>query len=368
MELQSIGKRIRALREERGLSQEALARLLGFKDRQIVSNIETGGRRVKAEELVLAAQKLVVPLDYFIDPFLLAGEGYFSWRRSDVSHDQVATYEHHAGNWLAAFRNLAPKVGHDMMFFRHTLALTANSSYEDAMRAGERFVTEFNLGATPTTRLVEVMEQKLGILVLMVDTEEGVSGASCRLPELDAVLISRREVVGRRHFDLAHELFHLMTWDAMTPKHEEDSSERGGGRVEQLANNFASALLMPTSIVQQADEWRLLRDAELVSRLNTVADDLSVTSSALRWRLVALGELKLAQAKAIPDCALWNNGHDTPQGETPALFSKEFMDVMGRALHEGRVSVRRLSNLLDLTFEDLGELLQNYGLDYSVDI
>ena len=61
-----------------------------------------------------------------------------------------------------------------------------------------------------------------------------------RVPELDAVLISRREFAGRRHFDLAHELFHILTWDAMPPEHSETARETGGNRVEQLANTFAA--------------------------------------------------------------------------------------------------------------------------------
>src|SRR4249920_302848 len=76
-----IGARIRALREERKLSQDDLARLFGFKDRQTVSAIETGERRVSAEELLTAIEKLGASLDYFTDPFLLVGEGSFSWRQ-----------------------------------------------------------------------------------------------------------------------------------------------------------------------------------------------------------------------------------------------------------------------------------------------
>ena len=90
------------------------------------------------------------------------------------------------------------------------------------MAAGERFAADFELGDVPAARLAEVMEGKLGILVLMVDAIEGVSGAACRLPELDVVLINRKEVAGRRHFDLAHELFHILTWDAMPPEHVEE--------------------------------------------------------------------------------------------------------------------------------------------------
>ncbi len=71
------------------------------------------------------------------------------------------------------------------------------------------------------------MERKLGIFVLMVDAIDGISGAACRLPELDVVLINRHEVAGRRNFDLAHELFHILTWDTMPPEHAEEATEYG---------------------------------------------------------------------------------------------------------------------------------------------
>ena len=111
---------------------------------------------------------------------------------------------------------------------RCTLGLFRRSSVEDAIRAGERFVAEFGLGDVPAMRLADVMERELGILVLMVDADREISGAACRLPEPDAVLIARHEVEGRRHFDPAHELFHLLTWDAMPPEQREEARETGG--------------------------------------------------------------------------------------------------------------------------------------------
>ena len=78
MEPPLIGARIKALREQRNLTQDGVARLFGFRDRQTVSAIETGARGVTAEELLLAVEKLDAPLEYFTDPFLLDGEGRFS--------------------------------------------------------------------------------------------------------------------------------------------------------------------------------------------------------------------------------------------------------------------------------------------------
>lgn len=363
-----IGTRIKALREERKLSQDELARLFGFKDRQTVSAIETGERRVTAEELVIAVEKLGAPLDYFTDPFLLVGEGKFSWRQTNVGPQRLSAYERSAGRWIAAFRAIAPQVGRAAPLLRRALGLTRHQRFEDAMEAGERFVAEFELGDVPATRLVDVMEEKLGILVLMVDAFQGISGAACRLPELDVVLINRHEVVGRRHFDLGHELFHILTWDAMPPEHSEEARETGGNRVEQLANNFASAVLMPVPVLDRFGDWSGVGEARLATRLNAVADELQVTASALKWRLVALDRLKPAVARTVSDAALRNNGHEAGVGTPPILFSKPFMEVIALAVDEGRVSARRAAGLLDLTLDDLADLFAAHGVEPPFDL
>lgn len=363
-----IGPRIKALREERKLSQEDLARLFGFKDRQTVSAIETGERRVTAEELVIAVEKLGASLDYFTDPFLLVGEGRFSWRQTNVGPQRLNAYERSAGRWIAAFRVIAPQVGHASPLLRRALGLHKYSRFEDAMDAGERFAAEFELGDVPATRLAEVMERKLGILVLMVDAFDGISGAACRLPELDVVLINRHEVVGRRNFDLAHELFHILTWDAMPPEHSEEARETGGNRVEQLANNFASAVLMPVSVLDRFGDWSAIPEGELPTRLNAAAEALAVTASALKWRLVALERLKPAAARSVPDAALRNNGRNVAPAVAPPLFSKPFMEVIALAIDQGRVSARRAAALVDLSVDDLGDLFTTHGVSSPLDL
>jgi Zn-dependent peptidase ImmA (M78 family)/transcriptional regulator with XRE-family HTH domain len=364
-----IGTRIKALREERKLSQDDVARLFGFKDRQTVSAIETGERRVSAEELLIAVQKLEAPLDYFTDPFLLIGEGKFSWRQTDVGPQRLTAYEKVAGPWIAAFRAIAPQVGRATPLLRRSLGITRYQRFEDAMEAGERFAAEFELGEVPASRLIEIMQRELGILVLMVEAFQGISGAACRLPELDVVLINRKEVPGRRHFDLGHELFHILTWDAMPPEHSEESRETGGNRVEQLANNFASAVLMPVPVLDRFGDWSELHDRKLVERLNAVGDELQVTASALKWRLVALDRLKPAAARTASDSALRNNGRRTPAvGTPPLLFSKPFMEVIALAVNDGRVSARRAASLVGLTLDDLAALFAAHGVEPPVEL
>ena len=69
MNSHQIGARIKVLREERKLSQDSLARLFGFKDRQTVSAIETGVRRVAAEELVTRGREARRTAGIFHRPF-----------------------------------------------------------------------------------------------------------------------------------------------------------------------------------------------------------------------------------------------------------------------------------------------------------
>ncbi len=247
-----IGLRMKALREERKLSQDDLARLFGFKDRQTVSAIETGERRVSAEELITAVEKLGAPLDYFTNPFLLVGEGKFSWRQSNVGRAQLGRVR--ARRWTLDRREphaCARGRTARLVFAQRAQANPEEHASKRRWRQASGSPKNSSLGTIPARRLADVMERELGDAVLMVDAFEGVSGAACRLPDLDAVIINRHEAPGRRHFDLAHELFHILTWDTMPPEHVEEATEISRNRVEQLANNFASALLMPLSALDR---------------------------------------------------------------------------------------------------------------------
>lgn len=357
-----IGKRLKALRDERDIDQDVVAAILGVNSRQIVSNIETGERRVKAEELLALVNGLDVDLDYFTDPFRLEGEGKFSWRRGhEVPAERLDDYERSAGRWIAAFRELAPRVGRDVPLMRPQLPLDKTSSFEAAVAAGERFAAENALGNVPSARLTEVMEEQLGILVLMVDAQDGISGAACTLPELGAVLINRHEVKGRRNFDLGHELFHLMTWDKMPPERSE-SSKGKKNHVEKLADAFASAVLMPRTVLQGTD-WQALDQGPLIAAINQRATDLGVSADALRWRLAAAKLLTQKAARDIPSDALRHNGYvDLAEPEVPAQFSHRFMQVIADAIEKGFVSRRRAASLLDVDVYDLGQIFRDHEL------
>ena len=69
-----IGCRVKAAREAKGWTQDQLAQGLGLNDRQSVSDIENGKRALKPDELLALSDLLERDIEFFIDPFAVAGE------------------------------------------------------------------------------------------------------------------------------------------------------------------------------------------------------------------------------------------------------------------------------------------------------
>src|SRR6516165_7738020 len=74
-----LGHRVRSAREESRMSQAELSGLLGFENRQVLSNIESGKRKLGVDELLKLMQPLRKELEYFTDPLRPVGE-QISWR------------------------------------------------------------------------------------------------------------------------------------------------------------------------------------------------------------------------------------------------------------------------------------------------
>ncbi|MGA8260202.1 MAG: XRE family transcriptional regulator [Arenicellales bacterium] len=358
-----IARRLKYARERAKWTQAELARRFGFKDRQTLAAIEAGQRKLTADELVRAVDIFNVDLDFFTDPLRLVGEGRFNWRADkSTDHSSLQSFEDKAGRWIAAYRRFSKRDQESVTTLKPRLPLTVRSSYEEARAAGESLVREWKLGAIPALHLEKCLRERIGALVLHVDPPDVISGAACLLPELSTILVNRREPEGRRHYDLAHEAFHVLTWEQMPPAHAESEIPRGGKgqRVEQLADNFASALLMPEKTL--FPKWRARDDMEIHNWLNETATELLVTAVALKWRLVQLGWLTKRDLPYIQDGRLRANGRPGAQQVVPRLFSREFVESLHEAVLGGEISARRTASLLDMSLHDLQDLFRDYDL------
>jgi Zn-dependent peptidase ImmA (M78 family)/transcriptional regulator with XRE-family HTH domain len=367
-----ISRRLKYAREQRGLTQAQLTEKLGFKDRQTLAAIEAGQRKLSAEELVRAMGVLGVDLDFLTDGFRLVGEGSFNWRADPkVAANRLDDFEQRAGRWIATYRQLGQDQELKTKVLQKTLPLNAENTFEDAMAAAEALGAEWRLGERPAQDLERAIQRELEALILYVDAPRGVSGAACQLPGLNTILINRTEPEGRRNYDLAHELFHVLSWEQMPPEHTEpiEGSYKGKGkhkRVEQLANCFASALLMPERALKPL--WDSRGNQDIHDCLNRIASTFLVSAKALKWRLTNLDWISKADHFDIQDAKLTANGRPEAEQRKPRLFNEDFVRRVHTALAKGRLSVRRAASLLELTIDDLADLFRDYGLPVPFDL
>jgi Zn-dependent peptidase ImmA (M78 family) len=160
----------------------------------------------------------------------------------------------------------------------------------------------------------------------------------------------------RRHFDVAHELFHALTWDALTPEWRENlevKPSRRYARVEKLADNFAAALLMPRASLTKLIDPARFEDAQ---HLAEVARELQVSTKALAFRLFNAGMIDKRTCAALQEVRF-------PKVQSPdlKLFSESFVSLVHDGIARGHVSSRKAAKAVSMTLEELASLMRDYN-------
>lgn len=369
----TIRRRLTHLRERHSVSQEVLSEALGFNNRQTLSDLESGKRNINASDIANAAKFFKVSIEYFTDPFELAGEARFSWRKSLNSNlDEIESFQIRAGRWITAYRHLSRLKGESVNSSLTQIELDKNSSHDDASSEGDAVSRALDLGIVPASKLASVLENRHDILVLYIDAATDISGAACQLGPLNTIIINRNEPENRRYFDMAHEFFHLITWDKMPPEHIEDNSNYQNNKknkVEQLADMFAAGLLIPEHVVlNRIRQFNFPREIKDIAEwIKSFSATLKVSGQALKWRLVTLGYLTPAIAMKISDNELKIELSRDGQ-EVPPRFSHRFVETLGWGIENGHLSVRKAAEVIGLTIDELADLFVEHGLKTPFDL
>lgn len=355
-----IGERIRIAREAKGMTQEAFAKALGKNNHQTVSAIETGLRQLQSAELARASEILRKPLSFFIDPYVVADAAAFSYRAKPTSKD-IDAFESKAQNLIAANRRFREMLDEPAAPIGQQLrGLTPRSTVFQATAVGERVSTALRLGEVPALKLRDTIESTYKITVLFVNAPQSISGAACHLPDGDHILINRTEPSFRRHFDLGHEFFHILTWSEMPPKRFDPELEgKDKPRVEKLADAFTAGLLMPPAAVSRRWQCRPATQ-EIHEAIVETAREFRVSGKAMFWRLVNTGQLSTAEQESVDKDRLSRRDTDDASGR-PNQFNADFVRRLHAVLSRGLITAQKAADLLDCDPEDLVTICAAYG-------
>ncbi|GAA2381573.1 hypothetical protein Cme02nite_52260 [Catellatospora methionotrophica] len=155
------------------------------------------------------------------------------------------------------------------------------------------------LGALPTAELAAAVEQVFAVDVAVTALPGGADALAWQSPHGQLVLANATSRFTRQRFALAHALGHVLAGDAAQPlldQHLAPGCQRAG--LEQRADAFAAAFLMPTAELRAAADGAQLTDAVFAELVGV----FGVSAGAMAARLGGLG---LLGADRQAELSLW---------------------------------------------------------------
>ena len=340
VDAETIGRRLRDCRERLGMTQGELAgkAAVGVSS---ISEFENGRREPTLSQL----RKLADAMSADVARFLSSDEPRVEtvrWRERPADAEVIET---RFLKLCRQYRDLERWAGEEEPVQLRRAERFPSSRPEVAALA-RQMQGEMQLGDRPGLVLRRRLEDDYGLKTFVLPVEPSGTAACTTGPEYGpAVLLNSLNSAARRTFDLAHELFHLLTWDVSpdAPKETE----------EKFAEYFAATLLLPDGALRDAVDRRI-RDRKLsIANVCELARDFCVSIDALFWRMHNLygwtdaGETRAkidrARALARPYSAI-----APPLEEDTSELPERYRSLALQALRSGEISTGRFAEYMGL--------------------
>jgi len=360
------GERIMAARIAAGFSITQAAQKLGFRNYQTLSAIEKGTRKINAHELVMMARLYGRSLDYFLETDVSPDPSPLWRRKTEADIKQVQRqFLCFLENYSRLERLLDLKRRWKDIQKNYDKDDFAANGFERAGSLGTEIHHFLDLGSRPFSNLLNVLENKLRFKILHVPLNDDVSGASIVDNALGVgILINANDTPWRRHFELAHELFHVITWHVFSV--EEIGTGIKKTRPEQYADIFASSLLLPENhlldVLKEITTDNEIRPIDIIE----LAKEFGVSTEAVLWRLVNLKKIKKLLAKKVLDNPNFRDlDRDMRQKlvgkDKPSRLPSRFISLACRCLMEGKITRGSFSEYLEIDRAGIDSYLEDFG-------
>lgn len=345
----SIGSRLKFAREKSGLTIAQVCARSGIGESSI-SDFENDKREPRMSQLGLLAGTYKRQISYFLAEGASTAESPVLWREAPTETTGLEIE--------AEFRNLCQQYRNLEMWCDEVCELaipqyeskSSKFTYTDARELARKIRNQLSLGDYPGPGLLRVLEEVCGVKIFFRSFDPSGTAASIVSEDFGAgILLNSKNVPWRRTYDLAHELFHIVTWTyfrggSSAGAHCAPSNE------ESLANCFASHLLMPDDVTRSAIE-HIMKDGKLTfDDLSDVARRFEVSVEALLWRMSWLFNRTEEQTRRDIGRARTCAPAPIPEScSEPPEFPDRYVALARRALKKGAVSVGRYAAYLNIS-------------------
>lgn len=373
-----LANRLKKERESLDFTLKEVSGKLEFNNYQTLSSIEAGEREIKAWELAKLAEIYGRDIDFFLNLESIQKEVRVLWRSPEAS-PQKTTVERQFISICKRYQNLiklleepnTPKTGSNLNIDKHELL--TQTAFKDVEDLANAYIRILDLGSRPACSLSKILEEEMGIKIIFLPLDSNISGGSTIDEEFgQAILVNSNDAPWRRNFNLAHEFFHLITWNDFSPEEIYQNDSLGKNRIEQLADVFSSSLLLPENEVRNEFEKRTVEKSISYLNLVHIARDFDVSIEALLWRLVKLGFLKRNNIQeelekgSIKDVDKKNRHSDWAETAKPHL-SNRYISLAIKAFHLGKISKGKLAEYVGENYSAISSFLKKYGYDENED-
>jgi len=361
----ALGKRLKKVRETLGFTLEEVSEKMGFNDYQTLSSIEKGERKLKAFELATLAKIYLRDISYFLNPAQEEEKIVVLWRA--YSGDNACKLkEQEFLKYCDNYYDLEERLGIDHRFsLRQLDNMTPDDfNFEKIREIASEYYNQMLLGSRPACILEKVLEEKYNIKILYLELGKSGSAASAIGRFGAAILSNANEVLWRKNFNIAHELFHIITWKIFDYKNIHVDGDVKP-LIEKWADAFASNLLLPQEDVTREFENRIKNSKISLLDLIGIAREFIVSIDALLWRLVTLkllghNEVKeLLESEKVRELDRIQRLSDH-KGDMPYI-SVRYLNLAFKACQNGSISRGKLAEYLSVDRNDVGKMLRQYG-------
>lgn len=348
----ALPHRLSAIRDHLGLKLQDVQDKTGIGISSL-SEFENGKREPSLSQLNKLASLYERPVSDFFSESPI-GELAMLWRdkpaaptsdRIQAKFEKLCKQYQNLESWTGEVASEA---------FKKLLVNKFPGSYPEVEKLAHEIGREMGLGERPGESLLRVLEEVYGVKVFHLDLGSETSSA-CILSHRfgPAILLNLSNKPWRRSFDLAHELFHLVTWQARIAMNAE--WKMPCETEESYANTFASRLLMPDETFKDAVGAVVHDGKASYDDLDAVARSFGVSLDALFWRLRSVYNISAKATRASIEEAKAFSKLPARPDDLPSELPHRYQALAVKALRHGEISSTQFAHYLSINIAEVDE-------------